>query len=63
MSVKITTAIIDLAHNLGFDVVAEGVERKEQLDFLIANECDYFQGFHFSRPLSPEEMEKYRDRP
>ena len=60
MSVKITTAIIDLAHNLGFKVVAEGVERKEQLDFLIENQCDFFQGFYFSRPLSKEDMGKFR---
>jgi diguanylate cyclase (GGDEF)-like protein/PAS domain S-box-containing protein len=54
----ITTTIIDLAHNLGFNVVAEGVERKEQLDFLVFHKCDQFQGYYFSKPISPEEFEK-----
>ncbi len=57
-SSAIATAIIELAHNLGFKVVAEGVETKEQLDFLKKNNCDFFQGFYFSRPLPSDEIEK-----
>jgi diguanylate cyclase (GGDEF)-like protein/PAS domain S-box-containing protein len=54
----ITTTIIDLAHNLGFSVVAEGVEKKDQLDFLVFHKCDQFQGYYFSKPVSPDEFEK-----
>ncbi len=57
-SSAIATTIIDLAHNLGFKVVAEGVETKEQLDFLQKNNCDFFQGFYFSTPLPSDEIEK-----
>lgn len=57
-SATIATTIIDLAHNLGFKVVAEGVENREQLDFLVTNSCDYYQGYYFSKPLSTEDFEK-----
>lgn len=57
-SVTIVVSLIKLAHNLGFKVVAEGVERPEQLEFLIVQGCDQFQGYFFSKPLSAEEFEK-----
>jgi EAL domain-containing protein (putative c-di-GMP-specific phosphodiesterase class I) len=57
-SVSITTAIIDLASNLSFNVIAEGVERENQLEFLVANNCGAFQGFYFHRPLPPAEFEE-----
>jgi EAL domain-containing protein (putative c-di-GMP-specific phosphodiesterase class I) len=57
-SATIATTIIDLAHNLGFKVVAEGVETIDQLDFLETNRCDYYQGYYFSKPLSTEDFEK-----
>ena len=50
----ITTAIIAMAHKLGLQVVAEGVETAEQLAFLRANGCDIMQGYFFSRPVSGE---------
>ncbi|MFC1669362.1 EAL domain-containing protein [Spirochaetota bacterium] len=50
--------IINLAHDLGFKVVAEGVETKEQLDFLVHHGCDAYQGFYFSKPLPPEIFER-----
>ncbi|ABG03466.1 diguanylate cyclase/phosphodiesterase with PAS/PAC sensor(s) [Rubrobacter xylanophilus DSM 9941] len=49
--VEIVQTIITLAHNLGLDVVAEGVEREEHLDRLRRLGCDYAQGFLFSEPL------------
>ncbi len=52
----IVKTIISLAKNLGFTVVAEGVETKEQLAFVRENRCDYFQGYYFSPPVSPEEI-------
>jgi len=51
----ITLAIIGLAHSLKLKVVAEGVETQEQLDLLAANGCDEIQGYHFSKPTTPEE--------
>lgn len=49
--IAITGAIIALAHNLGMQVVAEGVETAEQLQFLADHECDIVQGYYLSRPL------------
>lgn len=47
----ISAAIIGLAHNLGMEVVAEGVETKEQLEFLREKNCDIVQGFYFAKPM------------
>lgn len=49
-------AIIAMAHGLGMEVIAEGVEIQEQLEFLGANACDTIQGYLFSRPLPAKEM-------
>ncbi len=46
---------IELAHFKELKVVAEGVETKEQLEFLRAMNCDYIQGYYFSKPLSYED--------
>ncbi len=51
-------AIIAMAHGLGMDVIAEGVEIQEQMEFLGANECDSIQGYLYSRPLPAIEMEQ-----
>jgi diguanylate cyclase (GGDEF)-like protein len=50
----ITTAIVAMGHSLGLTVIAEGVEAKEQLDFLREAGCDGFQGFLLSGPLTAE---------
>jgi diguanylate cyclase (GGDEF)-like protein/PAS domain S-box-containing protein len=49
--------IIDMGHNLQFDVIAEGVEEPEQVAFLLKNGCKIGQGYHFSRPLPPDTIE------
>lgn len=54
----ITSAIIALANNLGLKVIAEGIEKEEQLEFLIKHHCDEVQGFYFSKPLSAIDCEK-----
>ncbi len=46
--------IISMAHSLGMGVIAEGVEKNEQLQFLSEKGCEIFQGFHFDKPLHPE---------
>ncbi|AJD90816.1 hypothetical protein JMA_14990 [Jeotgalibacillus malaysiensis] len=54
----ITKTIIHLAHSLGLEVVAEGVEEIEQVSFLRNEQCQKGQGYFFSKPLPSEEMEK-----
>ncbi|WP_299181399.1 bifunctional diguanylate cyclase/phosphodiesterase [uncultured Neptuniibacter sp.] len=51
---EIVRAIINLAHNMGKKVIAEGVENQDQLDFLVSHNCDIVQGFFFSRPVDFE---------
>jgi EAL domain-containing protein (putative c-di-GMP-specific phosphodiesterase class I) len=59
---KIVCAIINLAHSLNMGVVAEGVENKYQLDFLMQNKCDQVQGFLFSPPVRIKDfMEMLKD--
>ena len=53
---EITAAVIAMAHNLNYEVVAEGVETTEQLDFLRQCGCDYGQGYLFGKPLDEQEL-------
>ena len=52
--------IISIAHNLHLETVAEGVETQEQLNFLIAAQCDILQGFLFSKPVPAEQYAQLR---
>jgi EAL domain-containing protein (putative c-di-GMP-specific phosphodiesterase class I) len=54
----IAKTIIELAHSLDLQVIAEGVETVEQLAFLTANGCDQVQGYLFSRPLPISELDE-----
>jgi EAL domain-containing protein (putative c-di-GMP-specific phosphodiesterase class I) len=53
----ITRAVINLAHNLGIQVVAEGVETEEQLNFLKAHRCNLAQGYLISRPIPAADLQ------
>ncbi len=59
----IVKGIIDLAHNLGIRVTAEGVETPQQLDLLCSFECDEFQGFLFSKPVPGDELAGFLGAP
>jgi EAL domain-containing protein (putative c-di-GMP-specific phosphodiesterase class I) len=52
----ILRAIIDLAHELGMKVIAEGIETEEQRQILVAAGCDYLQGYLFSKPIEADEI-------
>ena len=52
----IVEAIIAMSHSLNLDVIAEGVETQEQLNFLRDNKCDQIQGYWLSRPRPANEI-------
>jgi diguanylate cyclase (GGDEF)-like protein/PAS domain S-box-containing protein len=54
----IVLAIIQMAHSLKLEVVAEGVETAAQMMYLRRHNCDQLQGYYFSQPLPAEQMEK-----
>jgi diguanylate cyclase (GGDEF)-like protein len=56
----ISRAVIALAHSLQLKVIAEGVETREQLEFLRAHGCDYVQGYIYSPPISAAEILNWR---
>ncbi|BCN93507.1 hypothetical protein THMIRHAM_12920 [Thiomicrorhabdus immobilis] len=53
----ITQTVIGLAQNFGLEILAEGVETQEQLEFLKQNNCHYIQGYFFSKPLPFNEID------
>jgi len=55
----IVRSTIDLGHNMGLKVVAEGVESEAMLERLKVLRCDLAQGFHVSRPLPPKDLERW----
>ena len=56
---KLVELVLDIAKNLGVPVVAEGVETEEELNMLKDAGCDIIQGYYFSKPIPPSEMEKF----
>ena len=59
---EIVKALVGLAHNLGLEVVAEGVESAGQLDHLKLLGCEFAQGFHVSAPLRPQDATALLER-
>jgi len=57
----IVKTIIGMSHNLGLELIAEGVETKEEMDFLIENGCDDFQGYYFARPMPAMKVIEFCD--
>ncbi len=55
----IVAAIISMAHSLGLQTIAEGVETVEQLQYLREQGCDEIQGYYYSKPLLPEQFEQF----
>lgn len=55
---NILTAILKMAESLKMQTIAEGVETKEQVEFLKSIGCKYVQGFYYSKPLPVDEFEK-----
>ena len=58
---QIVRSTIELGHNLGLQVVAEGVESRETLEALRGMGCDMAQGFHVSAPLAPADLPAWLD--
>ena len=56
---EIIKSIIGMAHRIGAKIVAEGAETDQQVEFLKENDCDYIQGYYFSKPLPQKEFEAY----
>ena len=54
---SIVKSTINLAHELGLKVTAEGAETKEQVEFLKKYKCDHIQGYYYSKPVPPREFE------
>ena len=53
--------ILTIAKELNFTTIAEGVETKEQRDYLLENGCDIIQGYYYAKPMSEAEFEEYME--
>ena len=56
ISSNLVNTIIQMGKNMNLDIIAEGIETKEQSEYLLKHNCLYGQGYLFSRPVSPEEI-------
>ena len=55
---RIVKAMIELAHNIGMKIVVEGIENEKMFKMIASYECDYMQGYYFSKPLPVFEFQK-----
>ncbi|MDD5156898.1 EAL domain-containing protein [Sulfurimonas sp.] len=58
----IVSAIIQMAHSLGLETIAEGVETIEQLEYLREQGCNEIQGYFYSKPLLPEQFKIFSEQ-
>jgi EAL domain-containing protein (putative c-di-GMP-specific phosphodiesterase class I) len=54
---NIINAIINLAHSMDLEIVAEGIETYDQAEYLLINDCDFGQGYYYDRPMPVEDIE------
>ncbi len=54
--VELVKKIISICHHLSMDIVAEGIEHKQQAELLLSLGCETFQGFHFCRPIDGQSI-------
>jgi diguanylate cyclase (GGDEF)-like protein/PAS domain S-box-containing protein len=54
----ITSTIVHLGKSLGLEVIAEGVENQQQVEFLLKADCTKIQGYHYSKPIPAQELER-----
>ncbi|MCH7663943.1 MAG: EAL domain-containing protein, partial [Chloroflexi bacterium] len=59
---KIIETIVMLGHQLGLDVIVEGVETAEQLEFVRSLDCGYAQGYYFSKPLTASGVHAFMEK-
>jgi diguanylate cyclase (GGDEF)-like protein len=56
MDEKIISSLVALSQDIGYQVVAEGIETRDQLDFLVDLGCDFGQGYHLARPMALDQL-------
>ncbi len=61
-SCAIVNAVLSMSHELDIEVVAEGVEEKEQLEFLRLGGCEYIQGYYYSKPMPLYHLEAFLEK-
>ncbi|WP_072990887.1 EAL domain-containing protein [Clostridium cavendishii] len=59
---NVISLIIGLAHSLDLNVVAEGIETREEFEYLLKIACDDIQGYYFSKPLPKNDFERYLEK-
>jgi EAL domain-containing protein (putative c-di-GMP-specific phosphodiesterase class I) len=47
-----------LLHNLGYIIIVEGVEEKDQAEYIVSRDCDYIQGYYYHRPMPYKQLQE-----
>lgn len=58
-SLRLVRSIIQMSKSFGLKSIAEGIETQKQVEILLREDCDYGQGYYYSKPLNPMELEKF----